>query len=66
MTTDSVSLEFELFDPITQRYLHALSIPECAVGELALVDNNHAARNYSKFRIYTKNDSYFFKDILCC
>ena len=60
------SLDFELFDPISERYLVALTIPECAVGNFALVDRDHSARNSSGFKIYTRDDKYFLTDIACC
>lgn len=66
MTIDNVSLEFKLFDPISQRYLQAMSVPLCAVGKLILVDDNDPEKNNSTFKIYTKDDNYFSTDIACC
>ena len=60
------SLDFELFDPISERYLIALPISECAFGELALVDKDHAGRNSSGFKIYTRKGGYFHTDLACC
>ena len=66
MSITNYSLDFELFDPISQRYLVALPIAECAFGTLALVDEDDTARNNSRFKIYTRSDSYFHTDIACC
>ena len=59
------NLEFELFDPTSNRYLIALPISDCAFGELALVNEDHP-RNNSKFKIYTRSDNYFHTDLACC
>ena len=60
------SLDFELFDPISQRYLVALPISDCGFGSLALVDEDDSARNNSGFKIYTRSDDYFHTKIACC
>ena len=60
------SLDFELFEPISQRYLVALPISDCGFGELALVDEDHPARNTSGFKIYTRSDTYFHTELACC
>ena len=60
------SLDFELFDPISQKYLVALPIQECAFGQLALVDEDSPARNNSGFKIYTRDVGYFLTDVACC
>lgn len=66
MTINETSLEFEMYDPITQKYLCALPTPYCAVGELALVDKNDKGRNVSTFKIYRDSDKYFQKKFICC
>ena len=60
------SLEFELFDPISQRYLIAMPIPTCGFGQLALVDIDDPARNSSGFKIYSQEENYFEGGISCC
>ena len=63
MTTDADSFEIKLFDPISQRHLQAMSIPNCAVGGLALVDSNDQERNNSTFRV-TKE--VINRHVACC
>ena len=48
------SLHFELFEPVSQRYLVALPIPDCGFGKLALVCIDDPARNSSGFKIYSQ------------
>ena len=60
------SLHFELFDPISDRYLVALPISDCGFGKLALVDTDDPARNSSGFKIYSQEDNYFEGGISCC
>jgi len=60
------SMEIEAYDPMSERYLHAMSTAECAVGELVLIDGNDAARNDSILSIYNAQDTYFTKRISCC
>ena len=60
------SLDFELYEPISQRYLVALPISDCAFGELALVGEDDPARNTSGFKVYTRSDDYFPTDLACC
>ena len=78
MTTDRVTLEFDLFDPATERYLRDISytgqgrrdvpnvlpFPNCGVQYLKLVGPNNPAVNNSIFKIYT--DDYFHIKIPCC
>jgi len=60
------SMEIEAYDPISERYLHAMPTAECAVGELMLIDGNDAERNKSTLSIYNTQDAYFTKQISCC
>ena len=60
------TLDFELFDPISNQYLVASPIPYCAGGKLDLVDIADPRKSNSRFKIYSKEDDYFDTDIACC
>ena len=59
-------LEYKLFDVVSQRYLQAKSIPPCGVGKLIMVDAKDPKMNNSTFKIYTRRDKYFDRDLSCC
>ena len=66
LTVENDVETIEVYDRMSDRYLHAMPTAECAVGELIFIDKDDSARNDSSLKIHGAKHPYFDKDLSCC